>query len=273
VEGVFGRRRRKTEQSSGAGETPEVGERRSAAPEPRKDADRHRAAGPWDASEDAPDIPRMDLGSIRVPVRSGTEIRVDVVKNNQIIGVTLVSGKSAVQVQPFAAPKSSGLWEEMREELRTQITSQGGKAEDFEGVFGPELRAVVPVEGRRSEEGRQLGQRVRFIGVDGPRWVLRGVVRGEAAVKPEAMAAVEELFQGVVVYRGDNPVPPRELLTITVPPEVQKSMEAASRARANGAPDTAPPRATITPDDPGTPGSGGPGTPGRPGPGGPGRRG
>ncbi|MDA8371699.1 MAG: DUF3710 domain-containing protein [Nocardiopsaceae bacterium] len=213
----------------------EVVERKGPPPEPDKADDKYRAAGPWDASEEAPEEARMDLGSIRVPVRPGTEIQVNVAQQrNQIIGVTLISGGSALQVQPFAAPKSSGLWDEMREELREQITGQGGKAEDFDGAFGPELRAIIPVEGKKSDQGRQLGQRVRFIGVDGPRWVLRGVVRGDGAAKPEAMAQIEELFQKIVVVRGDNPVPPRDLLTITVPPEVQKSMAEAAKKRAAG---------------------------------------
>ncbi|MFC4564782.1 DUF3710 domain-containing protein [Nocardiopsis mangrovi] len=230
---MFGRRRKKND-GAGAADTAEVVERRSAPPEPEKEADRHRAAGPWDASEDAPDVRRMDLGAIRVPIQPGTEIQVNVAnqrgqgsrRGQQIIGVTLIQGNSALQIQPFAAPKSSGVWDELRDELRSQVTGQGGKVEDFDGAFGTELRAVVPVEGRKNEQGHQLGQRVRFIGVDGPRWVLRGVVRGDAAVKPEAMAAIDALFQGVVVVRGDSPVPPRDLLEITVPPEVQKSLAA-----------------------------------------------
>lgn len=150
----------------------------------------------------------------------------------KVIGVTLVRGKSAVQVQPFAAPKSSGMWDEMREELREQVEKQGGKVEDHDGTFGPELKALVPVPGRTTEDGRQLAQRVRFIGVDGPRWVLRGVIRGEGASKPEVMAEVEKLFADVVVVRGDQPVPPGELLPITVPKQVQEQMAKAAQARA-----------------------------------------
>ncbi|MFC3997768.1 DUF3710 domain-containing protein [Nocardiopsis sediminis] len=247
---MFGRRRKKSDKA-GAADTAEVVEQRSAPPEPEKEADRHRAAGPWDVSEDAPDVRRMDLGAIRVPVQPGTEIQVNVAnqrgqggnrRGQQIIGVTLIQGNSALQIQPFAAPKSSGLWDDLRGELREQVTGQGGKVEDFDGAFGAELRAVVPVEGRKNEQGHQLGQRVRFIGVDGPRWVLRGVVRGDAAVKPEAMAALDALFQNVIVVRGDSPVPPRDLLEITVPPEVQKSMAAAGRtAPPQGGPAVRPP--------------------------------
>ena len=206
------------------------------AQQPAKDEDRYRATGPWDSEEDAPESKRMDLGSMLLPMEQGTEIQVNVAQDRQgkqkIIGVTLVRGKTALQVQPFAAPKSSGLWDEMREELRGQVTQQGGKVEDHEGTFGPELQAVIPIKGKKTEDGRQLGQRVRFIGVDGPRWVLRGVIRGEGASKPEVMSEIEQVFADIVVVRGDQPAPPSELLPITVPKQIQEQMAAAAQQRA-----------------------------------------
>lgn len=120
----------------------------------------------------------------------------------------------------------------MREELREQVTKQGGRVDDHDGTFGPELRAAIPVKGKKTEDGRQLGQRVRFIGVDGPRWVLRGVIRGEGATKPEVMAEAEQLFANIIVVRGEKPVPPNEMLEITVPQEVQEQMEQAAQKRA-----------------------------------------
>lgn len=248
---MFGRRRKKRDEETGRTEPKAVPGREGAAGEvsfgnevepeapkeqPVKDADRHRSTGPWDSTEDVPEAKRMDLGSIQLPMEQGTEIQVNVAQDAQgkqkIIGVTLVRGKSALQVQPFAAPKSSGLWDEMRGELREQVVKQGGKVEDHEGTFGPELKALIPVKGRKNEDGKQLAQRVRFIGVDGPRWVLRGVIRGEGASKPEVMAEVEQLFANIVVVRGDQPVPPSELLQITVPKQIQEQMAEAAKVRA-----------------------------------------
>ncbi len=248
---MFGRRRKKRDEETertGTEAAPsregaagavsfgnEIEPERSREQQP-KDADRHRSSGPWDSTEDAPEANRMDLGSMQLPMEQGTEIQVNVAQDAQgkqkIIGVTLVRGKSALQVQPFAAPKSSGLWDEMREELREQVVKQGGKAEEHDGTFGPELKALVPVKGRTTEDGKQLAQRVRFIGVDGPRWVLRGVIRGEGASKPEVMAEVEHLFSNIVVVRGDHPVPPSELLPITVPKQIQEKMAEAAKTRA-----------------------------------------
>lgn len=249
---MFGRRRKKRDkETERATETEAQPKRQGAAgavsfdneieperaPEqPAKDADQYRRTGPWDSTEDAPEASRMDLGSMLLPMEQGTEIQVNVAQDKQnkqkIIGVTLVRGKTALQVQPFAAPKSSGLWDEMREELREQVTKQGGKAEDHDGTFGPELQALIPIKGKKTEDGRQLGQRVRFIGVDGPRWVLRGVIRGEGATKPEMMSEIEQIFANIVVVRGDEPVPPSELLQITVPKKIQEQMAAAAQQRA-----------------------------------------
>ena len=154
---MFGRRRKKRDKETDrAAETEARPKRQGAAgavsfdneiePErasdqPVKDADQYRRTGPWDSSEDAPEANRMDLGSMLLPMEQGTEIQVNVAQDKQnkqkIIGVTLVRGKTALQVQPFAAPKSSGLWDEMREELREQVTKQGGKVEDHDGTFGP----------------------------------------------------------------------------------------------------------------------------------------
>ncbi len=55
----------------------------------------------------------------------------------------------------------------------------------------------------RPAEGQTGHMRLaRFIGVDGPRWFLRGVIAGEAAVDPGAAAQVEDLFRSIVVVRG-----------------------------------------------------------------------
>ena len=57
----------------------------------------------------------------------------------------------------------------------------------------------------------------RFIGVDGPRWFLRGVVTGDGAVNAEAAAEIEDLFRSVVVVRGSTPMPPRDLIPLHMP--------------------------------------------------------
>ena len=118
-------------------------------------------------------------------------------------------------MQPFAAPRTTGLWEETREQIRAQIRQQGGRVEEREGPLGPELLAEVPVAaGPDGAAGKRLA---RFVGVDGPRWFLRGVIGGAATADVEAAAQVEDLFRSIVVVRGGTPMPPRDLIPLRMP--------------------------------------------------------
>lgn len=110
------------------------------------------------------------------------ELRVEVA-GDAIVAATVVLRDSAVQLQAFAAPKNEGIWGEVREEIASGITQQGGIIDEVEGPLGWELRAQVPVQLPDGTNGVQL---VRFVGVDGPRWFLRGVISGQGAVQPQA---------------------------------------------------------------------------------------
>ena len=177
------------------------------------------AWGPWDAADEIPPLNRVDFGSLQVPVVDGFEIQLNIADDQGPL-IAVVQGDSSLQVQAFAAPKTDGLWEDVRQEIAAAVAQAGGEAGEADGPFGPELRARVP------GEQPQLGlQPIRFLGVDGPRWFLRGVITGPAAEQPAAAAGFEEIFAGLVVVRGDHPVPPRDLLEITLPEEARKAME------------------------------------------------
>ena len=68
-------------------------------------------------------------------------------------------------------------------------------------------------------------QPIRFLGFDGPRWFLRGVISGPAASDRALGAAFNALFADVVVVRGDYPAPPREQLEIRLPEEARQALE------------------------------------------------
>ena len=123
-----------------------------------------------------------------LPGRPGLEVRVEADQaTSQVVAVTLVLGRSALQLQPFAAPKTEDIWDEVRGEIRAGITKQGGTADEVEGPLGTELRTKVPV---RAADGSSSVQPARFVGVSGPRWFLRGVMTGQAAVE-EGMSGDE----------------------------------------------------------------------------------
>lgn len=177
------------------------------------------AWGPWDAADDVPVLNRVDFGSLQIPVVDGFEIQLNIAEDQGPL-IAVVREDSSLQVQAFAAPKTDGLWEDVRQEIAAAVVEAGGRAEQADGPFGPELHVQVPAEPPLSGL-----QPIRFLGVDGPRWFLRGVLTGPAAERPAAAAPFEEIFAALVVVRGDHPVPPRDLLEIRLPEEARQAME------------------------------------------------
>jgi hypothetical protein len=182
-----------------------------------------RSGGPFDRDEvDGPDG-RLELGALWVPMVEGMELQLQMDEGTgQVTGVFVVLGDSAVQLQAFAAPRSEGIWRDVREEIAAGITEQGGTADPGYGRFGGELLARVPAP---QPDGKVGFQPLRFTGVDGPRWLLRAVFHGRAAVEPESATALEDLVARVVVDRGREPMGPRELLPLHLPVGAEVSGE------------------------------------------------
>lgn len=234
--GIFGKRQRDSE--------PVETEIEQDVPipegEPGVDRDWIRSVdGPFDISERPELDGAMDLGSLRIPQLSGMELRLDIEKSTRrLVGVTCTLGGNKVQLQAFAAPRSSGLWTEIRSALVEGLGKAGGAAQEAEGIFGPELQARMPA---RAADGRVVHQPARFMGVDGPRWFLRVVINGPAAQQGnESLNDVLAFVRSVVVNRGDEPRPPRELLELVAP---QSILDAAAEKVANQAA-----AGTATPD-------------------------
>ncbi len=168
--------------------------------------------GPWDATEIEDHESRIDLGSLLVAGVPGLSLQVQVDENTQrITMVTLILADAAVQVQAFAAPRSSGIWDDVRKQLTTSITNGGGLVESAEGLFGTELRARVPAPDKSL-------QPARFVGVDGPRWFLRGLFLGSAAA-PAGHPGLTEVFSNIAVVRGDEAMASGEPLPLQLPPK------------------------------------------------------
>lgn len=194
-------------------------------PDPRHQAGGRttRANGPWDISEieDPGEAGRVDLGGLWLPAFEGLEIRVEAdPQTGSIVSVTLVLDDSALQVQPFAAPRTGGIWDEVRTEMAAGLTQQGGTADMVEGPFGTELRAKVPVS---RPDGSSGVEAARFVGVDGPRWFLRGALTGRAAAHPAGEEPLLDVFREIVVVRGATPMAPREPIPLMLPEAVQQA--------------------------------------------------
>ena len=186
-------------------------------------------AGPLDVAEANAVRPYVDLGGVKIVPREGLGLRLEVEEGTgRVVAVGLDVANSSLQVQPFAAPRSSGLWHEIREQINQQILSQGGTTRIVEGPFGPELLAQIPAQAAPGQP--PVSRIARFIGVDGPRWFLRGVISGEAAVDARAAGEVEDLFRSVVVVRGSAPMPPRDLIPLHMPQGADADDDAAVRS-------------------------------------------
>jgi uncharacterized protein DUF3710 len=233
----FGRRRNRIDRSL---------RERGVPPEPQhREREVEATTGPWDEADQPQDgINRIDLGALQLPTLPGLDLRVELDPQQKVIAATLRDGESFLQVSVFAAPRAGGIWDSVREDLAKSASGQGGSLREVDGPFGPELAGTV-VASPPAQPGQPAPQPVRrpirFLGVDGPRWFLRGMMSGPAAGGPEAAGALEEAFRGIVVVRGTEPMPVREQLPLTLPPQVaaqlaRQQQDAAEQAPGSGAP-------------------------------------
>src|SRR5699024_236204 len=149
--------------------------------------------------------------------------------SDRILGVSMVHGGGAMQLQVFAAPRGEGIWKSVRREIADGVRKRKGKADELYTDLGNELVSQVPV---RTKDGRTGVRVTRFAGIDGPRWFLRAVFSGTAVTDKETRSALVSLLRGAVVDRGTEARPPRELLPLVAPtlttPEPGKPAEQVS---------------------------------------------
>jgi hypothetical protein len=209
---------------AGDGDEPDEGD------EPDDGSD--RSNGPWDVSERPDGEGYVDLGGIRLRGRDGMELRLELDEGTgSVSSATVHLGRSAVQLQAFAAPRTLAIWDEIRAEIVAGIQRQGGQADEVPGPFGRELIARIPA---RSADGRTGHTPARFVGVDGPRWFLRAVFHGEAVHQPEAARDLEDVVRDIVVVRGPEAMAPRDLLQLRLPEEVTGPTEVATEGGEGG---------------------------------------
>ena len=173
--------------------------------------------GPYD-ERDAPadEVARIDLGALRIPVDDHYDVRVDLNEVQQVISATLATPEGTMQLGVFAAPRNEGIWDDVRAEIAESMNQQRkGSASEAEGPFGTELRGTLP-----GDNGKGTVP-VRFVGVDGPRWFLRGLIAGSPATDPKKAAAFERALRGVVVVRGVEPLPVREPVPLQLPSGIE----------------------------------------------------
>jgi hypothetical protein len=180
-----------------------------------------RSDGPFDVEEvdlGADTVHRLDLGALVLTPWEGMGLQLQVNEATQQVAAALAFWEqSGLELALFAAPTSGGLAEELREDLTEEAEQAGGSVTVARGPFGAELRRVLPVEG---PNGEQLFQVARIWFAEGPRWLLRGTLLGEAGLTEDETGSAQpflEFFRNVVVRRGERPMVPGEIIPMTLP--------------------------------------------------------
>ncbi|MFI5608248.1 DUF3710 domain-containing protein [Amycolatopsis sp. NPDC051903] len=213
--GIFGRKRRS---EGGDTEPAEFDDATGATAEDAGDYDvepenqlSETDDGPFDLTEVEEDdgIPRIDLGSVRVPVPDGSQVQVEMdPEAGGVRAVHVVTEQGQITISAYAAPRSGGLWREVGTELADQLRNDGAKVTIGRGEWGLEISAIVG------------DVALRFVGVDGPRWMLRGVIAGPQSASSTAPDVLRAIVRKTIVDRGASPMPVRTPLPITLPDAV-----------------------------------------------------
>jgi hypothetical protein len=181
-----------------------------------------RRQGPWDSAEvtvDEEDPTSVDLGGLIVTGRPGLELRLQVDEASQQVAAVLLVGKEgAVELRPFAAPRNTDIWDDIRRQIAAETTRRGGTATEVVGAYGKELAVMMPVT---TPEGKNATQPSRVLGISGPRWLLRATLLGRPAVEPQEDGDVEAALRDVVVVRGTAPMAPGDPLPLSMPANAQ----------------------------------------------------
>ena len=193
-----------------------------------------RVDGPFDIDEvdlDADDIERLDFGCVVLTPFDGMQVQLQVDQATQRVQAALVmNGNSAIEIALFAAPAHTSMVADVRRDMISATQAQGGRVALAEGPFGTEIRRAVPLKDSKGNDAVHIS---RTWFAQGPRWLLRGVVMGEAGQASGTDGVTEllyEFFANTVVRRDSTPRVPGDLIPMTLP----AALEASRAKKAHG---------------------------------------
>jgi hypothetical protein len=168
---------------------------------------------------------RLDLGAVLVPLPPGAQLQVELTETGVPSAVWVVTANGRFTIAAYAAPKTGGLWREGAGELAESLRNDGAEVSIQDGRWG---REVV---------GTAAGV-VRFIGVDGYRWMIRCVVNASAETVDALTEEARNALMDTVIRRGDTPLPVRTPLPVQLPEPMASQLReaAASQGAAGGLP-------------------------------------
>jgi hypothetical protein len=215
---AFGRRSGKDHSDDASAALPDDDVEAAPAAEP----DDEVPEGPFDIDDfDDPavaELARLDLGSVLIPMPDGGQLQVELTETGVPSAVWVVTPNGRFTIAAYAAPKTGGLWREVASELADSLREDSAQVSIKDGPWGREVVGVASGV-------------VRFIGVDGYRWMIRCVINGPhetiEALDEEARAALAD----TVVRRGDTPLPVRTPLAVQLPEPMVEQLRAAAAAQ------------------------------------------
>lgn len=171
-----------------------------------------RAPGPFDVADARPQGKYLDLGAVRIPMVDGVEVRVQADPEGRVQQVALMMGDNGLQIAVLAAPRSEAMWDEVREGIRAQLRSDGFASQEVDGSYGTELRTRVRTPNGPTD--------LRFVGVNGPRWLVRAVFQGPVATDITKAPLLMDCLQGLIVDRGQDAMPAGDTLPLKLPKDI-----------------------------------------------------
>jgi hypothetical protein len=168
---------------------------------------------------------RLDLGSVLIPLPEAGQVQVELTQQGVPSAVWVVTPNGRFTIAAYAAPKSAGLWREVASELADSLRKDAANVTIQDGVWGRE------VVGAAAGDQAQAGV-VRFIGVDGYRWMIRCVANGPQENAEALAAEARNALADTVVRRGDTPLPVRTPLPVELPEPMANQLRAAAEQAA-----------------------------------------
>ena len=178
--------------------------------------------GPFDESDgtitglldsDGEGLGILDFGAYAFVPPVNTQLQIESSEEQNLV-VHVLSGQSNITIDAYAAPKTGGQWRFVASELADGLRNQGAKVSIQDGPWG---REVI---------GSAAESVIRFIGVDGPRWMLRAVIVSSPAEAEQSAEIARTMLSHTVVRRGTNPMPARTPIPLVLPMEILEQIQA-----------------------------------------------
>jgi Protein of unknown function (DUF3710) len=163
---------------------------------------------------------------VLIPMPEAGQVQVELTEMGVPSAVWVVTPNGRFTIAGYAAPKTAGLWREVASELADSLRKDVAKVSIEDGPWGREVVGVA-----KAEQGQPPGV-VRFIGIDGYRWMIRCVVNGSQDKITALAAEARNALADTVVRRGETPMPVRTPLQVQLPEPMAAQLRAAAEQAA-----------------------------------------